>query len=78
MFEKIEKIKTKSEDTRKQILYISVFLIMSAVIAIWIYTLGYRFKTLKTKTEDQSPLSPFSAIGEFAKDTFSGIKTENK
>lgn len=70
MLSDLEKIKKKPEHIRKRILYISVFSIMALILFIWMHALENRLHSVKEKSKKENSLSPFSAIGSFAKETF--------
>ena len=57
----IKKLQNKSQDTRKQILFISLSIIMLLIGSIWIYGINGKFdQKFQTKTKDDvKPLALF-------------------
>jgi len=77
----IEKLRSKSEETRKQILIWSLIFCMSIVFFIWINGLGHNTKNKAEKeidVQEESVIKPFSllktSIKDAYKDVSSGIK----
>jgi hypothetical protein len=58
MIEYIKKLKTKSEDTRKQALAVALIACMSFVVFVWISSLNGRFTSKKDDGEVQARRIP--------------------
>lgn len=68
----IKKLQTKKEDTRKQILVLSLVVCMSFVGLVWINSLGYKFnKDDSAKTEEG--MKPFALFKQTISDTYKGV-----
>lgn len=52
--DKIEKLRNKSENTRKQIALLSTILITGVIVMFWAYTLGERFDNNSNKVAKEA------------------------
>lgn len=71
----IKKLQSKSEDSRKQILAVSMLLSMSLVVMIWVYGLSDLF-TPKTNAETaraNNEMKPFKVFANSITDTYENI-----
>lgn len=76
MHDYIRHLRTKPEETKKQIVLIALLVCMSIVITIWLTTLGGRNDSEeKIKTEENKGPSPFSILTDSFTGTFNDIKT---
>lgn len=70
----IERLREKPEHVKQRVLYISVFIIMSLIIALWLATFKSRFVSTEKTEETSNPLSllgrGFSSIQEEIKERF--------
>jgi hypothetical protein len=70
----IERLKEKPEHVKQRIQYISVFVIMSLIIALWIGTFKSRFIEKDETVEGSNPVSligrAFSSIKEDISERF--------
>lgn len=72
----IRHLRTKPEETKKQIVLIALVVCMSIVITIWLATLGGRKDSEnKIKTKEDNGPSPFSILTNSFSNTFSEIKS---
>jgi hypothetical protein len=67
---KIENLQKKPESVRRRILFISMMIIMFAVIVIWISTFKIALKTEKDAQNNYAPLAVFKNL---IKDSFNVI-----
>ena len=70
----IKKLQSKSEDTRKQILVVSMIASMSIVVFVWVYGLGALF-TQKTEVQASTTneVKPFKLFANSITDTYQNI-----
>lgn len=79
----IKKLRSKSEETRKQILIWSLVVCMSLVVFIWISTLGHISKNKQqkeaiNKEETSKEIKPFSMLKTSLKDTYDNVYSSVK
>lgn len=69
----IKKLQSKSEESRKQILVVSLVVCMAFVGMVWVNSLGYRFSNEKTATKVQEDIKPFALFGKSISDTVGNV-----
>ena len=63
MMSQIEKLRQKSESTRKQIALLSTFVITGIIVMFWVYTLGERFSNSSSSiTKEASSDKPLNIL----------------
>jgi hypothetical protein len=72
MFEFINKLQSKSEIERKQILIGSLVVTMSIVGLVWVSGLGGKFKSEKV-AEVSNEIKPFALFGQSISDTYNSV-----
>lgn len=76
MIKYIEKLQSKDEMSRKQILASSLIVLMSFVGVVWISSLGYKFGDNSDKVEvvkEEKASDPFALLGNVISDTYNNI-----
>lgn len=68
----IKKLQSKSEDTRKQILMVSIVVSMSIVVMVWMYGLGNFFSN-KTEAQASNETKPFTLFADSISETYQNI-----
>lgn len=68
----VRKLQSKSEESRKQILTFSLLICMSAVVFLWVYSLGNRFND-KTSEQASNDLKPFKLFANSISSTYQNI-----
>jgi hypothetical protein len=68
----IKKLHAKPEHIRKRIFVGALFVSMTFVIAVWIFSLGYRFNPT-TGAKARADLKPFALLGQSLSDTYNNI-----
>ncbi len=75
MLDYIRHLRTKPEETKKQIVLVALVIAMSIVVIIWLATLGgNNTKTKESLTKEDGGKSPFSILSASFSDTFNNIK----
>lgn len=72
----IKKLQSKEEDSRKQILIVSLVLAMIIVGSIWVYSLTDRFSgdnAVANTTADDSSVKPFALLKDSIASTYENI-----
>lgn len=74
----IKKLRSKSEETRKQILIWSLVVCMSLVVLIWVSTIGHSSKNKQQKEvvnqeEADKEIKPFSILKTSIKETYDNV-----
>ncbi len=69
----IKKLQSKSEDTRKQILMVSIISCMSIVVFIWVYSLGNHFNNKDISTQANSDLKPFKLFANSISNSYQNV-----
>ena len=72
MREYIKKLQTKNEQSRKQILFVTLAICMSLVIGIWVYTLTSSFDE-KVQAKASDDIKPFALLGDSISNTYKNI-----
>ncbi len=76
MIKYIEKLQSKDETSRKQILVSSLIVLMSFVGVVWVSSLGYKFGNNSNKVEvakEEKASGPFALLGNVISDTYNNI-----
>lgn len=73
MIDYIKKIQTKSEDTRKRILFFSMVFSMFIVGLVWLYSLGVRFDS-EVKEQAREDVKPFKMFSQSISDTYKNVQ----
>jgi hypothetical protein len=68
----IKKLQTKSETSRKQILFVALIVSMFLVGSIWIYSLTNRFDD-KVQVKAKEDIKPFALFGDSISNTYKNI-----
>ena len=72
MREYIKKLQNKSENTRKQILFVSLTIIMFLVGSIWFYGLSGRFGE-KFQNKVKQEIKPFALFSDSVSSTYKNV-----
>jgi hypothetical protein len=76
MLDYIRHLRTKPEETKKQIVLVALVITMSIVVIIWLATLGgNNAKTKEPKAKEDNGPSPFSILTSSFSETFKDIKS---
>lgn len=70
----IHKLRNRSEEERKHILHITVFILGLFMILLWTFSLGKSIANKDTKVKIKQDLKPFSALKENLVGGFNSIK----
>lgn len=75
MIKYIEKLQSKDEVARKQILVSSLVVCMSFVGVVWISTFGYKFNNDKKVevAKEEKASGPFALLGQTISDTYKNV-----
>jgi hypothetical protein len=74
MREYIKKLQSKSEESRKSIMVVSLIVAMFFVGAIWVGSFNYKFNgNSKVVKEEAEGTKPFALFGETINDTYKSI-----
>lgn len=68
----ISKLQKKSEESRKQILFVALVVSMFLVGSIWVYSLTNRFDN-KVQTKVKEDIKPFALFGDSISNTYKNI-----
>jgi len=68
----IKKLQTKSEDSRKQILFVALVVSMFLVGSIWVYSLTNRFDD-KVQVKAKEDIKPFALFSDSISNTYKNI-----
>ncbi|HEY4714966.1 MAG TPA: hypothetical protein VIH31_00460 [Candidatus Paceibacterota bacterium] len=72
----LEKLRSKPEHIRKNILYIATFSITGIIVIIWIYSLANHFSAPETKEAFRNDLKPLTVIKDNLTDTYQSISAD--
>lgn len=73
MYTYIKKLQSKKEDTRKQILVVSLVACMSFVVFVWVYGLTDHLFTQDNATQASKDIKPFTLFANSISDTYQNI-----
>lgn len=69
----IKKLQAKDEDTRKLIFVTSLILCMSFISFIWVYSLGYRYKSEIVEEKVREDVKPFKLFGDSISNVYKDV-----
>lgn len=58
----IHRLRNQSEENRRHILHIIVFVVAAVLIALWIFSLGKNLNSSETQSKIKQDLKPFSVL----------------
>lgn len=73
MYTYIKKLQSKSEDTRKQILFGSLVLCMSFVVFVWVSGMGSKFNKVESVAIDKEIVKPFAIFKQSFSSTVNNL-----
>ena len=73
----IHKLRNRSEEERRHILHITVFILALFMILLWTFSLGRSITSKETKTKINQDLKPFSVLKDDLVGGINSIKGTN-
>jgi hypothetical protein len=73
----IHKLRSHSEENRRHILHISIFIIGIIMVLLWTYSLGRSIANPDTKIKMKQDLQPFSALKDNLVGGYQSVSGQN-
>lgn len=71
----IKKVREKSENERKRLLFVWMAISMSLVVLVWFYSLGHRFNE-RVSEKAREDIKPFKMLGNSLSGTIKDVESQ--